>query len=214
MKRLLIVAALTALPMTTALAGDDHDDGHKEHTQLSAHMHGEGKLNIAIEGKTIKVELMAPSADIVGFEYAPKTKKEKAAVADAKAKLEKASSVIELTSAAGCSLTNASVDVEREDEEEHAAHSKAKKSGHSDGHSHAHDHGKSAKKADEAVHSEFHAEYEMTCSSTDQLAAVTFAYFKNFSGAKELDVSVVGPKGQQKFEVTAANAEINLGGMM
>ena len=59
----------------------------EEHRQLGAHVHGHGRLNIAIEGKKISLELEVPGADIVGFEHEPSTPDQKAAIAEGRAKL-------------------------------------------------------------------------------------------------------------------------------
>ncbi len=52
----------------------------EEHRQLGAHVHGHGHLNIAIEGKTVSMELEVPGADVVGFEHEPSTPDQKAAL--------------------------------------------------------------------------------------------------------------------------------------
>ena len=57
------------------------------HRQLGAHVHGHGRLNIAMEGKKLSMELEVPGADIVGFENEPSTPEQRAAIAEAKAKL-------------------------------------------------------------------------------------------------------------------------------
>ena len=41
----------------------------QETRELGAHEHGHSALNIAIEGGQVAMELQAPGADIVGFEY-------------------------------------------------------------------------------------------------------------------------------------------------
>ena len=46
----------------------------EEHRQLGAHVHGHGRLNIAIEDKTVSIELEARGADIVGFEHEAATR--------------------------------------------------------------------------------------------------------------------------------------------
>ena len=46
------------------------------------------------------------------------------------------------------------------------------------------------------------------------LTGITFSYFKVFAGAQKLDVTVVTPKQQSRFEVTRVNPRIDLGGMM
>lgn len=45
--------------------------------QLSAHVHGSVGLDMAAEGKQILVMLKSPADSFLGFEYKPKTKKEK-----------------------------------------------------------------------------------------------------------------------------------------
>ena len=42
----------------------------EETRQLDAHEHGVGQLDIAFDGNQISMELHAPGADIVSFEYA------------------------------------------------------------------------------------------------------------------------------------------------
>src|SRR5258708_3075099 len=55
--------------------------------ELRADQHGRGHLNIAVEGNKVSMELEVPGADIVGFEHAAKTDREKAAVETAKTQL-------------------------------------------------------------------------------------------------------------------------------
>ena len=69
--------------------------------ELGSHEHGHGTFNVAIDGKTVAIELIAPGADIVGFEHTPKTDEQKAKLAAAKAALEKIEPVLELPGAAG-----------------------------------------------------------------------------------------------------------------
>ena len=206
--RHLLLAGLMCLPFSmSAIAGE-------KHRQLSAHEHGHGNFNIAIEGKRVSMELEAPGADIVGFEHKAETKEQKAAVSSAEAKLKSIANVVGLPTAAGCKLEKASVElhIEAGDHDDHGHEKKAAKKGHDHGHSHGHKDEKHA--ADEASHSEFHATYALTCTSPEKLVELSFPYFSNFKGAQELEVSVVGPKSQKKFEVERDTAKINLGGII
>jgi hypothetical protein len=172
--------------------------------ELGAHEHGHGTFNVAIDGKTVAIELIAPGADIVGFEHAPKTDEQKAKLAAAKAALEKIETVLELPGAAGCKVTKADVEAPHADE-------KAAKGGHG----HGHDHSKKAGEDDDGeAHSEFHATYELTCSAPDALGQLKFAYFDSFKGAEELDVTVVTPKGQKAYEATREKPELRLDGLV
>ncbi len=207
MTRWIIVGTTFIAFATAAVAEDKHNHGHS-HRQMSAHEHGSGSFNVAIEGQKVAMELEAPGADIVGFEHKARTKKQKAAVAAAKTKLKTLSNVVTLSDAAGCKLEKASIEIHIEGGD-HDGHKHGKKKS---GHSHSHD--KKKKEAKVESHSEFHAEYELTCSSPEKLLEIAFPYFNNFKGAEELDVNIVGPKSQKKFEVGRKTGKINLGGII
>ena len=49
-------------------------------TAAGKHSHGEGSLDIAVQGKKVEIRLVAPLADVVGFEHGARTKKEKQTV--------------------------------------------------------------------------------------------------------------------------------------
>ena len=67
---------------------------------------------------------------------------------------------------------------------------------------------------DEETHGEFHAEYNLNCSNPGKLTSMTFAYFKTFEKAEELDVTIIGPKQQIKFEVGRNDPKIAFGDIM
>jgi len=185
------IACLACLSCATgAVAGGKHGhhhhhhEHHEEHRQLSAHEHGSGNFNIAIEGKKVSMELESPGADIVGFEYEATTDEQKARIAKAKAKLKDIANVVALPAAAGCKLEAATVELETEGQDKKTSHS------------------------------EFRAHYQMTCAQPEKLAEITFPYFRNFKGAQKLAVRVVGPKSQKKFEAGRKMTKINLGGLV
>lgn len=165
----------------------------QERREAGPHQHGHGTLNIAIEANRVSMELEAPGNDIVGFEHAAKTKIQRAAIDKAKLRLGAPLSLFRLPANAGCALKAATVKVEgggKEDE---------KQAGHTHG-----DHD----------HSEFHAEYTLECGTIANLTSIEFPYFSLFKGAEELDVTVITPKGQNKFEVTRDKPHLELSGLM
>ncbi|MBU2532668.1 MAG: DUF2796 domain-containing protein [Alphaproteobacteria bacterium] len=94
----------------------------ERHREAGAHQHGHGKVEIAMEGSELVIELHAPANDIVGFEHAAKSAEDKAAITTAQKTLEDFSKVIILPSDAGCRLTTASAELEREaDRSDHAS---------------------------------------------------------------------------------------------
>jgi hypothetical protein len=167
----------------------------QERREAGPHRHGHGTLNIAIEGSRVSMELEVPGNDIVGFEHAAKTKVQQAAMAKAKSQLGAPLSLFHLPANAGCAVKEATVKAESEGKDD------AKKAGHS----HAgHDHD----------HSEFHAEYNLECGAIAKLTFIEFPYFSMFKGAEELEVNVITPKGQTKFEVTRDKPRLDLSGLM
>ena len=172
-----------------------------EHRQLGAHVHGHGRLNIAVEDKTVSIELEVPGADIVGFEHEATTPKQEAALEKAKEKLASGLSLFTPPASAKCVQKSAKVSIEAE---------------HGDAHEHHAEGGKSGAGEEEAEHhhSEFHAEYAFECASPSRLTSVTFDYFKAFPNSQELDISLISPKGQSSYGVTRDKPSLDLTGMM
>ncbi len=202
--RYVLTTAFLALAVASAQAHDDHKHNagkghdHDKTTQLGAHEHGSGKLNVAIEGKTVSIELEVPAYNIVGFEHAAETKAQKAALKDAMKKLAAPTKLFVVNAEAGCKRTASKIETVGAigDDDHH-------------GHSHGHDHGNKKKASGDAeeTHSEFRATYTLTCAAPDKIEAITFGFFDTFKRSEELDVSVIGAKGQRTFEATP-NAKV------
>ena len=91
----------------------------KRSASLGAHEHGHSALNVAIEGDRVEMELIAPGADIVGFEHEAESSEDKAAVEQAEATLGEPLSLFGFADAAGCVVETAAVEIEGEDHDEH-----------------------------------------------------------------------------------------------
>ncbi len=174
----------------------------EETRQLDSHEHGVGELNIALDGNIVSLELHTPGADIVGFEYAAKSTEDRAAIDTAVATLARPLELFVMPAAAECSVTQASAELESD--EEHGEHDNQKHD-HADAHDEDH--------ADEAKHTEFHAEYNLTCGNPDALSEITFAYFDAFENARELEVQIVSAAGARAFEVERDEPVLDLRGM-
>lgn len=165
----------------------------EEARQLDAHEHGVGQLDIAFEGQHIAMELHAPGADIVGFEYAAESAEDRAAVDAAVATLARPLDLFVLPQAAGCSVVQASAGLESEDEHE--------------------DHAEEAGHTDEPGHTEFHAEYLLTCADPAAASEISFAYFDAFPNALEVEVQVISDTGATSFEVERDTPTLDLRSM-
>jgi len=206
--RINLAAALAALAVLSLAA--TASQAEDEHRELGAHVHGHGTLNIAVEGETVAMELEVPGMDIVGFEHEAESAAQKAALAKAKAELSEPLALFKLPASAGCVVKEAKVEVEVEHEHEDGDHDDhAKAEDHDDHHADA-DHDDDEHEG----HNAFHVTYALSCQKPANLAAITFDYFKAFSGAQELTVNVVTAKAQSKYEVSRDKPELDLGGMM
>ena len=181
------VAILIALPALAEQA---------EHRQLGPHVHGQGTLDIAIEGKKIEMELVAPGMDIVGFEHVASTDEQKAAVKKAKAKLTDVLSVFKLPAAANCKAEVANVENRKE------THKPGEKDDDDDD------------KPGAPQHSEFHATYTINCEAPERLTGIETIYFANFAGAQLLNVNVTTSKGQTQAQITRDKPTLDLTGVM
>ncbi|MEM7041932.1 MAG: DUF2796 domain-containing protein [Pseudomonadota bacterium] len=216
------LVSLVALPVLA--------EGEKR--ELGAHEHGHSALNVAIEGDRVEMELIAPGADIVGFEHEAKSAEDMAVVEQAEVTLGEPLTLFGFADAAGCVVETAAVHImgeEHHDEhgdevhadhehhdEEHAEHEH-----HEDGEEHAehdeHEHEEHAGHGhDEGeAHNEFHAEYAMNCSAPDALDGMDFAaFFEAFAGSEEVDVTVISEKGQTSYEVERDAPVVDLQGIM
>jgi hypothetical protein len=168
--------------------------GAEERRELGAHEHGHSTLNIAIEGTSVAMELIAPGADIVGFEHEAESAQDKAAREAAEAKLADPLSLFAMPAAAECTVQTATVAIEGEEHHpEEADH---------DGEEH------------EAEHNEFHAEYQLACAEPDALGTIRFGFFEAFPNAMEVEVNVITEKGQSSFEVERDGPTLDLIGLV
>ena len=196
-------AGLAALFAVTGLAS-----AAEEHRQLGAHEHGHGTLNIAVDGKALSMELVAPGDDIVGFEHEPSTPEQKATVDKASLALGKPLDLFKVPESAGCKVGQAKVETRPETEHDDDDAKGAPAHG-----TDAHDKDAKGGESHEG-HNEWHATYLLECTSPANLTAIEFTYFKAFANPQKLTVGLVTPKAQSSFEVTRDKPVLDLGGMM
>ncbi len=151
-------------------------------SESAPHVHGVGVLNLAVEGKSVIIELVSPASDIVGFEHKPHDGEERKAVEAAVETLKKGERLFQFPKDAGCREKETEVETGLQEDDDH-------------------DHGKSHDTHAE-THAEFHAHYRFECSRPDALDYVDIDYFSKFSRAKELEVRTITPRGQGATELT------------
>jgi hypothetical protein len=192
MRRLLLALPFALLPLTVAHAADEHDHDH-EHGSLGAHEHGVGRLNAALDGQTLELELESPAMNLVGFEHAATTDADKAKVAAVRSQLEKPLALFNLPTAAGCGVASQKLQSPLFGDKPDADD----------------DHDKDAKDEHHHDHSEIHARYQFTCTTPAALKNLELAnIFNTFPATQKIQVQLIGPSGQQGVEVTAKAASL------
>ncbi|MEZ9465670.1 DUF2796 domain-containing protein [Vibrio breoganii] len=211
---------LSAVTLAVASVSVHAEENFRQH---SAHVHGSVEFNIAQDGQDLLVEILAPGADVVGFEHAPSNDEQRKALEKAVAKLNAADSVLKMSPAAGCELSTAQVshtlggdeghdhsDHEGHDHDEHHAD-------HHDGHDHdthdhsEHDHGDHHDSHDHSGgHGEFNIAYQYQCKDVSKLTEIDSEWFKLFSGTQTIRVNLLTDSAQIATELTKGNTVIKL----
>jgi ABC-type Zn2+ transport system substrate-binding protein/surface adhesin len=194
MRRLLLALPFALLPLAVAHAADEHGHDHDhEHDSLGAHEHGVGRLNAALDGLTLELELESPAMNLVGFEHAAATGADKAKVAAVRIQLEKPLTLFNLPKAAGCV-------VEKQELESPLFGDKPQADDDQD---------EDAKDEHHHDHSEIHAHYQLTCATPAALTTLDLAnIFNSFPATRKIQVQLIGPSGQRGVEVMAKAAAL------
>jgi hypothetical protein len=161
--RLVLASVLHGLSLTTHAA--------------EAHVHGEATLSVAVDGGTLTLMLEAPTDSLVGFEHAPRTARERAAVTRMKQTLERPAVLFVPSPAAACKP--AGVELES--------------SLFKPGHAH-HDHAEG--------HADLAGEFVFRCAHPEALRDLEVRLFDAFPRLKRLKVEIAGPRGQSAAQLT------------
>jgi hypothetical protein len=185
-------------PLALFAAGASASDTHEhEYDQHDAHVHGVAALNLALEGDEVHIELDSPAANIVGFEHAPSSEADHAALSKAATVLKNGDQLFIFNKEAGCRmeksmLTSALLEEEDPDHDDK----------HSDDHDHEkHEHEKHEEHEDES-HSDIEAVYHFECDEPAKLTQLTIELFNAFPATEELNVQYILESKQGARELT------------
>lgn len=161
-----------------------------------AHVHGVSQLNVAVEGRTIEIELVSPASDIVGFEHAAKTHAEKKAVERASETLSQGKTIFVFPADGQCAAED--VDVRSTLEATRETH-------HGE---HAHDRKEPAHTPE--THAEFHVHYHFHCENPAAVTHLDVKLFDHFKTMREIEVQALTTRGQSAQELTPGAARLKL----
>ncbi len=206
LNRIALTASLLAplaLVAPWVSADEKHEHEHdQEKRQHDAHVHGIAALNLALEGQEVHVELDSPAANIVGFEHAPSSEADHAALDKAVATLKDGDRLFRFNAEARCRMEKADVTSALLDEE-HDEHADKHSSDHDQEKKDGHDHEKH--EDEEEAHSDIEAAYHFECDKPGKLTRLTVELFEAFPGTEKLNVQYVIESKQGAAELTPAD---------
>ena len=150
-----------------------------------AHVHGVARLGIAVQDKTLTVQLESPLDSLIGFEHRPTTPAQKAAVSALQAAMHAPKDLFRFDAAAACVLTKS---------EAESAVFQPPEAG--------------AAAADD--HADLDASFEFRCANPARLTVVETNLFIAYPRLKRLAVDVATDKSQFKRELTSPQRTISL----
>lgn len=183
--RLSGLAASLALPLAALLVVST-----PALAQHKAHVHGVVKLDVAVQGATLSVQLEAPLDSLVGFEHRPRTDAQRQAAAAALRQLNDGAALFKPDAAAGCTLTRTEVNGDALQPAAPVAP------------------GAAAPK--DGGHADLDASYEFTCTTPAQLAGLEQALFSTFKRISRIEVQVAGARGQARQTLRRPASRVTL----
>jgi len=213
--------------LLTTLILSASTQAQEEFRQHEAHVHGHVEFNIAQDNNEILVEIIAPGADIVGFEHAPQNEQQHQLLEKVERTLRQADNIFILSSASGCKTEHVHITNTLESEASHDEHDHDHGEAHDE---HDHDHGEVHDEHDhdhEEVHDEhdhdhgevhdehdhhgqFTIEYHFDCRDTSKLKNIETTWFNHFPNTEKISVNLLTDTAQKALELSKNNKIIKL----
>ncbi len=166
----------------------------------AVHSHGTAKLQVAVDGNRLTLEFESPLDNLVGFEHAPRTDRQKAAVQTMVGHFLDAATVFVPTPAADCVVTSGTLESPVIDAAAlRGAGAKdpapAKRS--------------APPPATGARHAELTGTFVFRCAKAGSLRDLEVRLFDFFPGLRRLDVQVAAPQGQKSARLSPGARRIS-----
>lgn len=169
--------------------------------EFAAHVHGEAKLFIALEGSDLEINFESPAMSLLGFEHRAETREQIAAVEKATETLNSAENLFEF-SGADCELQETEVNFSSIANADHVDHDHAAENVDDEGSDESH--------SDDSEHSDISAHYAFTCSDGGALEAISTSLVSHSFGIERVDVMWVTDTSQGAIELTPNNRTVLL----
>jgi len=164
------------------------------------HRHGVSELLMALDGKNLTLELIAPGEDIAGFENAPSTHDENERYAKIVAVLKSAGKMFSLSKEATCRIGDVHI-LEQLSDEGETTHTEDEHEEH-DEHDEHDETTKDEAHHDNEAHGEFRVRYFYTCDDPLELTTIEVIAFERFDAMQVIELTFIGPRGQAVRRLT------------
>lgn len=199
-----VLALFAALLPSGAAAQHDGHGPHPEHTPQRAaagagvmaggvHEHGLAVLRVVLDGGALEIELATPLDTLVGFEHAPRTAAQRAALEVAERGLRDGAALFGLPEAAGCALMAVSLASPWLQSEDRAD---------AGGAAHV--------QAGDGDHGELVAGYRFQCARPQALDALQLRLFELFPRLRAVRAEWASARGQGAAKLTRGQARLAL----
>lgn len=167
---------------------DDHDHHHHSEFetqadgsghQHGAHVHGQAEMNLALDGKHLRISLELPAMDLLGFERLPHNDEERAHQAQVLEKLQQPASIFSVAEAAGCVVSQVKIESPLLE---------------------------AVERLPGGVHLDFLLSYDLACAQPDELRWVQVNAFAHFDSLQRIHLNWVREQEQGAALLTAQQA--------
>lgn len=208
---LVLACALPGLALAQSSADHAHGHAHDEEAsrEQGAHEHGAARLDIALSGGTLELQLEGAAYGFLGFERAPEGAEEVAQVEQARLLLNNASALYGWETAAGCTAQATRTDTalpeaaagNADDDHDHD---------HDHAHEHEHDHAHEGHDDGHGGHSSWRVYHRFDCSRPEALGAIEVRLFQHFSKLERIDYQLVTDTAQDGGRLAPGQSVIRL----
>ena len=141
-----------------------------------AHVHGSATVLLAQDGNRLTLEFDSPLDNLLGFEHAPRTDKQKQAAKALLDLMQKPDTLLKLNAEADCQLATVKVNAP-------VLQSTVAGTGKDE-------------------HANLHAEYEYACTKVAALKSLQLSLFDAFPSIHKVDAQMAGARGQAAATLT------------
>ncbi len=170
------------------------------------HEHGVARLDVAVDGATVEINLESPLANALPFEHAPQDATQRLSVQNMAARLRQAETIFVFPEAAQCRIKKVTLGSEalppdllrataaQHSEQKQAQKQKAPMTPATDM--------EQGERGEHAEHADLDAQFTFECANPEALSGMDVRLFSTWTALHVLHVQIVSPSGQHGAELT------------